>query len=118
MVIFYSTVTVVDDGDVSVVIVIILIVTCITVWFLTTVMYRYKIFDLYCCFQAGRREPSENLGKAIDNMNKKTRDLRRQVPTEFIIDILLLLLIAFIGPLLLYISVNLFPHKQLKVHQR
>ena len=34
-------------------------------------------------FQAGRKEPSEALDRAIDNMCKKTKDLRRQVRPEF-----------------------------------
>ncbi|XP_076461006.1 LOW QUALITY PROTEIN: catenin alpha-2-like [Babylonia areolata] len=42
---------------------------------------RQALQDLLSEYEknAGRREPSENLEKAIDNMNKKTRDLRRQL---------------------------------------
>ena len=38
----------------------------------------YVLINLHT-LQAGRKEPSENLERAIDNMTKKTRDLRRQV---------------------------------------
>ncbi|KAK7109533.1 catenin alpha-2-like [Littorina saxatilis] len=42
---------------------------------------RQALQDLLTEYEknAGRREPSENLEKAIDNMCKKTRDLRRQL---------------------------------------
>ena len=32
-----------------------------------------------CCYQAGRKEPSPTLDRAIDHMYKSTRDLRRQL---------------------------------------
>ena len=39
---------------------------------------------LFSVCQAGRQEPSEALDRAIDNMCKKTKDLRRQVRIECI----------------------------------
>ena len=44
----------------------------------------HKIFlQFIICSKAGKKEPSEELESAIDNMTKKTKDLRRQVCSVF-----------------------------------
>ena len=41
--------------------------------------YTPSINLLYSIYQNGKREPSQNLNLAVDQINKKTRELRRQV---------------------------------------
>lgn len=49
--------------------------TCICI----LLIVQLKFDNVFPRFQMGRKQPSENLDKAIDHMYRKTKDLRRQL---------------------------------------
>lgn len=42
-------------------------------------VHSILLFYVNLCLQMGNKEKSESLNRAIDNMGRKTRDLRRQL---------------------------------------